>query len=156
MPLPQIERLAKKAKVDIAKAEHAWEEAKMIADQKVGRSSKIYWGYVTSITKRKLGLTESLIPFLESTGEVSVFSCDDKNGNRLILRVNKSKSLVLLSTDDGTSLALSTIMFHESGTYEERDKKIHDLLLSVDSPTEMLKILNKSTGYKNWTVYSDE
>ena len=66
MPLPQIERLAKKAKVDIAKAEHAWEEAKVIADQKVGRSSKIYWGYVTSITKRKLGLMESFSEFMKT------------------------------------------------------------------------------------------
>jgi hypothetical protein len=60
MPLPQLQKLAQKARVDIAKVEQAWEEAKEIADQKVGKNSKIYWGYVTSITKRKIGLLEHI------------------------------------------------------------------------------------------------
>lgn len=58
MPTPMIKSLAVKANVSIDKVEQAWFDAKKAADVKMDRKNPQYWGLVTVITKRALGLSE--------------------------------------------------------------------------------------------------
>lgn len=60
MPVPALKRLAKKANVSLDKAESAWDKAKSIVDAEYPKDIDYYYALVMGITKKMLGLKESL------------------------------------------------------------------------------------------------
>lgn len=58
MPSDVVKSLAKKSGKTVAEVETIWEEAKEETDKKYGRTNKIYWAYVTSIVKKRLGIKD--------------------------------------------------------------------------------------------------
>jgi len=60
MPAKLLASLAKKAGADMDKAESAWQRAKELAADRFKPTDASYWPYVVGITKKALGLAESL------------------------------------------------------------------------------------------------
>lgn len=59
MPVPLLKHLAKETGKSLSDAEKAWDEAKGQADKKFGdKKDDSYWSYVTSVTKKKLGVKD--------------------------------------------------------------------------------------------------
>lgn len=60
MPATAIKHMAKKADVSVDRAEHLWHKAKDIVSKEYGAKHKGYYALVMGITKKMLGLGESL------------------------------------------------------------------------------------------------
>lgn len=62
MPTTALKHLAKKAKVSLDRAEHLWSKSKEIVDKeyKYDKKDSRYWALRMGITKRMLGLSESI------------------------------------------------------------------------------------------------
>jgi hypothetical protein len=80
MPTRALKGMAKHADVSLAAAEHKWEKAKSIVRQEYDYSEddSHFWALVTSITKRMLGLKES-ISFKEFLKEQAIHESTSKS-----------------------------------------------------------------------------
>lgn len=69
MPVPMLKNIADKASVSMSTAEKEWDNAKkIVADQyDYSKTDDKYWSLVTAITKKKLGLSESLPVALQAS-----------------------------------------------------------------------------------------
>lgn len=63
MPVSALTGIAKKAGVSLEKAEKVWDEAKAIASKSYNEKDDKFYPIVMTITKKKLGLKESLLSF---------------------------------------------------------------------------------------------
>ena len=61
MPSALVKKYADKADISVGQAEHRWEKAKKLADEKFSKKSKSYWAYVVGIFKRMMGEDTSMM-----------------------------------------------------------------------------------------------
>ena len=78
MPVPALKNMSKKAHVSVDRAEHLWHKAKGIVNKEYGKKHKGYYALVTGITKKMMGLGESLdtLETFLATGEAPIAEDD--------------------------------------------------------------------------------
>ncbi len=105
MPTTALKHLAKKAKVSLDRAEHLWDKSKEIVDKeyKYDKKDSRYWALRMGITKRMLGLAESLSfrQFLEAAvGPQPNYSVISQEDALEIINSQCSKSKWMLRSSD--------------------------------------------------------
>lgn len=73
-----LKKLAKQSGKSLSSAEKYWEEAKASASKKFSKKDSRYWAYVTSIVKKRMGITESL-SFKQFLNEGILLEVSDAN-----------------------------------------------------------------------------
>lgn len=77
MPVPMLKKLAIKSGKSISTLEKYWEEAKVAAEKKFNKKDTRYWAYVSSIVKKRSGVSESFKDFLTNKKQIILEVSDE-------------------------------------------------------------------------------
>jgi hypothetical protein len=142
MPVPMLKKLANKTGKSVSKAEKYWEDAKISASKKFSKKDSHYWAYVTSIVKKRLGVSEeksaSFKQFLVEQVITAEMFCEsvkdecsdylrDANGLALYRGKSPSQNFIFFTPENRKIMSSTNYQTALFNLYAEKKWKYRDI-----------------------------